>query len=101
MTTREKLGPAPVLTGDPCYYLQGVGGIGAEVLRHGVGGIGAEVLRHGVGGIGAEVLAFRLTALVNTNSANAATADHLDMRLLPRKQRAESISGQVPSRGKS
>ena len=57
MTTREEPGPTPVLSGDPRFYLQGVGGIGADVLAQGVGGIGADVLAHGVGGIGAEVLA--------------------------------------------
>ena len=91
MTTREKPGPTPVLSGDPWFYLQGVGGIGADVLAqgvggigadvlaHGVGGIGAEVLAHGVGGIGAEVLAraFKPMALVTTKSANTATAETL------------------------
>jgi hypothetical protein len=91
VTTREKPGPIPVLSGDPRSYLQGVGGIGAEVLAQGVGGIGADVLAHGVGGIGAEVLAhgvggigaevltraFKLTALVTTKSANTATSDNL------------------------
>ena len=91
MTTREKPGPTPVLSGDPWFYLQGVGGIGADVLAqgvggigadvlaHGVGGIGADVLAHGVGGIGAEVLAraFKPMALVTTKSANTATAETL------------------------
>lgn len=91
MTTREKPGPTPVLLGDPRFYLQGVGGIGADVLAqgvggigadvlaHGVGGIGADVLAHGVGGIGAEVLAraFKPMALVTTKSANTATAETL------------------------
>jgi hypothetical protein len=91
MTTREEPGPTPVLSGDPRFYLQGVGGIGADVLAqgvggigadvlaHGVGGIGAEVLAHGVGGIGAEVLAraFKPMALVTTKSANTATAETL------------------------
>ena len=91
MTTREEPGPAPVLSRDPRFYLQGVGGIGADVLAqgvggigadvlaHGVGGIGAEVLAHGVGGIGAEVLAraFKPMALVTTKSANTATAETL------------------------
>ena len=103
MTTREKPGPTPVLSGDPRFYLQGVGGIGADVLAQGVGGIGADVLAHGVGGIGAEVLAqgvggigadvlahgvggigaevlaraFKPMALVTTKSANTATADNL------------------------
>ena len=91
MTTREKPGPTPALSGDPWFYLQGVGGIGADVLAqgvggigadvlaHGVGGIGADVLAHGVGGIGAEVLAraFKPMALVTTKSANTATAETL------------------------
>jgi hypothetical protein len=79
MTTREKPGPTPVLSGDPWFYLQGVGGIGADVLAQGVGGIGADVLAHGVGGIGAEVLAraFKPMALVTTKSANTATAETL------------------------
>jgi hypothetical protein len=91
MTTREEPGPTPVLSGDPRFYLQGVGGIGADVLAqgvggigadvlaHGVGGIGADVLAHGVGGIGAEVLAraFKPMALVTTKSANTATAETL------------------------
>ena len=91
MTTREKPGPTPVLSGNPRFYFQGVGGIGADVLAqgvggigadvlaHGVGGIGAEVLAHGVGGIGAEVLAraFKPMALVTTKSANTATAETL------------------------
>ena len=91
MTTRDEPGPTPVLSGDPRFYLQGVGGIGADVLAHGVGGIGADVLAHGVGGIGAEVLAhgvggigaevlaraFKPMALVTTKSANTATAETL------------------------
>jgi hypothetical protein len=92
MTIRKKAWPAsPFLLGNPCFYLQGVGGIGAEVLRHGVGGIGAEVLAHGVGGIGADVLAhgvggigaevlasaFKPMALVTTKSANTAIAENL------------------------
>ena len=79
MTTREEPGPTPVLSGDPRFYLQGVGGIGADVLAQGVGGIGADVLAHGVGGIGAEVLAraFKPMALVTTKSANTATAETL------------------------
>jgi hypothetical protein len=79
MTTREKPGPTPVLSGDPWFYLQGVGGIGADVLAQGVGGIGADVLAHGVGGIGADVLAraFKPMALVTTKSANTATAETL------------------------
>jgi hypothetical protein len=86
----KRPGPPPALSGSP-FYLQGVGGIGAEVLRHGVGGIGAEVLAHGVGGIGAEVLAhgvggigaevlasaFKPMALVTTKSAKTATAENL------------------------
>jgi hypothetical protein len=35
-------------------YFQGVGGTGAEPLRHGVGGTGADPFFHGVGGTGAE-----------------------------------------------
>ena len=78
------------------------GGIGAEVLAHGVGGIGADVLAHGVGGIGAEVLAsaFKPMALVTTKSANTAIAENLLIGPSQGKQRAESISSQMPSRGK-
>ena len=50
------------------------------LICHGAGGTGADVLiRHGAGGTGAEVLTRRLTALVTTKSANATTADHLDI----------------------
>jgi hypothetical protein len=126
VTTREDPGPTPVLSGEPWTYLQGVGGIGAEVLAHGVGGIGAdvlaqgvggigadvlahgvggigaEVLAHGVGGIGAEVLAmaFKPMALVTTKSANTATADNLLIDPPKGIFRAESISDLMPSAGK-
>ena len=78
MTIRESLTPLP-LSGDFHHYLQGVGGIGEDVLAHGVGGIGEDVLAHGVGGIGDVVLtkAFKPMALVTTKSANTATPENL------------------------
>jgi hypothetical protein len=66
VTIRESLTPLP-LKGVPCYYLQGVGGIGDDVLAHGVGGIGDDVLTR----------VFKPIALVTTKSANTATAENL------------------------
>lgn len=91
--------------------IHGVGGTGALVDIHGVGGTGALVLatNQGVGGTGALVLAivwvttaFRPIALVKTSRTKTATTNHLFIDPPSRETtRAESISGGLPSRGKS